>query len=144
MKNIINRIIIIFLILKLFEILFFFFSNILDDQSVDIWSLGCVIYSCLTGSYAFDDDYKAVFGYYNFDDECWQNISLEAQDFIRSMIQVDPSKRASINDLLQHPWLVNELVDYKRQHLRRQREKEAEANPPEEAKDPYDNFGYWH
>lgn len=98
----------------------------------------------MTGKFAFDDDFSVVNGYYDFDDPIWQDISPEAQDFIKSMIQIDPSKRASIVNLLHHPWIVNTFVDYQKQYLRRKREKEAATNTPIEAKDPYDNFGYWH
>ena len=35
----------------------------------------------------------------------WQELSPEAQDLIKNMLKVDPSKRFSIEECLQHPWI---------------------------------------
>lgn len=92
----------------------------------------------MTGSFAFDDVCCAINGYYN--EEYLDEFSIEAQDFIKSMIQVDPSKRASIDELLNHRWIKKKYIEYNKQHLRRNEERNAAANPPKEIKDPYDKF----
>ena len=34
-----------------------------------------------------------------------EEVSQEARDFLREMLEKDPENRAKINDLLKHPWL---------------------------------------
>ena len=36
-----------------------------------------------------------------------KNISREAEDLIKSILEVDPKKRIKIDDILNHPWLVD-------------------------------------
>ena len=40
-----------------------------------------------------------------FDSETWGDISQEGKDFIRRMLVKDQRRRASIPELLAHPWL---------------------------------------
>lgn len=42
-------------------------------------------------------------GQYEFDPEYWGQISSGAKDMISSLLQTDPAKRASAEDVLSHP-----------------------------------------
>lgn len=50
-------------------------------------------------------------GIYSFHDEYWADISAEAKDLISKMLTVDPAKRITAREALQHPYLkVREIV----------------------------------
>lgn len=44
-------------------------------------------------------------GIYSFHDEYWLDISKEAKDLISRMLTVDPSKRITAKEALEHPYL---------------------------------------
>ncbi|CAB1103671.1 unnamed protein product [Ectocarpus sp. CCAP 1310/34] len=44
-------------------------------------------------------------GVYSFHDEYWSDISPEAKDLIAKMLTVDPNKRLTADQALEHPYL---------------------------------------
>lgn len=84
---------------------------------VDMWSVGCLAYVILTGYMPFDgatqeELYNGVLtGTYNARPLTDANLSLEAQDFIRKLLEVDPKKRYTAYQALQHPWITGSYVD---------------------------------
>jgi serine/threonine protein kinase len=42
---------------------------------------------------------------YDFDDECWDDVSDMAKDFIKHLLVKSPKERLSAEQALQHPWL---------------------------------------
>jgi calcium/calmodulin-dependent protein kinase I len=77
-------------------------------KSVDLWAIGCLL---LSGYLPFESQSSVaeveniVKGVYSFDDLSWDDISLEAKDFICKLLLVDPLKRMTIEEALVHPWL---------------------------------------
>merc|ERR1719443_165422 len=37
----------------------------------------------------------------------WNGVSAEAKDFVRSLMEVNPTKRLSAQQALEHPWITN-------------------------------------
>jgi len=83
----------------------------------DMWSLGVVGYILLSGEMPFGGSEveqlrKSGRGEFRMRPEKWNAVSADAQDFIRSLMEVEPSKRLSAQEALQHPWIARkESVD---------------------------------
>ena len=85
------------------------------DQSVDIWSIGIITYMLLSGRAPFSgkskEDLQNAIRNKNIDlnKPYFEKISPEAKDFILRCCIKKVSERASAQELLKHPWLVNTL-----------------------------------
>lgn len=81
------------------------------SKSVDMWALGCVLYTLLCGFPPFYDESievlteKVAKGQYTFLSPWWDDISKSAQDLISHLLCVDPDKRYTIREFLAHPWI---------------------------------------
>jgi len=81
------------------------------DKSVDMWSVGVIIYILLSGSPPFYADsapalFKKIMDVkYDFDDSVWDDISDSAKDLIRNLLVKEPSKRFTAKQCLRHPWV---------------------------------------
>jgi serine/threonine protein kinase len=81
------------------------------SKSVDMWALGCVLYTLLCGFPPFYDESievlteKVAKGQYTFLSPWWDEISKSAQDLISHLLTVDPEKRFTIKEFLAHPWI---------------------------------------
>jgi serine/threonine-protein kinase RCK2 len=84
------------------------------SKSVDMWALGCVLYTILCGFPPFYDESiqllteKVARGHYTFLSPWWDPISASAKDLISHLLCVDPNKRYTIDEFLNHPWVKNE------------------------------------
>ncbi|KAI8835785.1 kinase-like domain-containing protein [Chytriomyces cf. hyalinus JEL632] len=85
-------------------------------SEVDLWSCGVVLYICLVGQPPFSDELappsmmdQIKTGKFSFPSPWWDTISAEAKDLIRKLIVVDPSKRLTALQALNHPWIKNHL-----------------------------------
>jgi len=83
------------------------------SKSVDMWALGCVLYTLLCGFPPFYDESiqvlteKVARGQYTFLSPWWDEISKPAQDLVSHLLTVDPDKRYTIRQFLDHPWIRN-------------------------------------
>eukprot|EP00752_Nemacystus_decipiens_P005344 g4846.t1 len=85
--------------------------------SVDMWSIGVIIYILLGGYPPFHDENqtrlfrKIKAGNFKFHPEYWQSISNEAKDLIRRLLTVDPKRRLTAAQAVTHPWLLSKDAD---------------------------------
>ncbi|CUM53310.1 uncharacterized protein AC631_00551 [Debaryomyces fabryi] len=81
------------------------------SKAVDIWSLGCFLYTILCGFPPFyDDDHhqltlKILNGDYVFLKPWWDEVSLDAKDLICKMLTINPDDRITIKEIWNHPWI---------------------------------------
>eukprot|EP00800_Vazella_pourtalesii_P005191 TRINITY_DN1604_c0_g5_i1.p1 TRINITY_DN1604_c0_g5~~TRINITY_DN1604_c0_g5_i1.p1 ORF type:complete len:292 (+),score=52.31 TRINITY_DN1604_c0_g5_i1:727-1602(+) len=71
------------------------------DHRVDIWSFGVLVYVMLCRQAPF----KSVAHILSGEIEFQEHISDEARNLISHILQPDPDKRPSLEDILRHPWL---------------------------------------
>ncbi|KAL1223618.1 Serine/threonine-protein kinase Aurora-3 [Cardamine amara subsp. amara] len=80
------------------------------DYAVDNWTLGILCYEFLYGNPPFEaesqrDTFKRILKIdLSFPSE--PNVSAEARNLISQLLVKDPSKRLSIEKIMQHPWIV--------------------------------------
>jgi len=92
--------------------------------SVDVWALGCLLFILLYGSFPFFNDEdnrgnrlrditeKIKTGEFTFPcNEETDNVGPKAKDLIRKALQVDPSKRLSVQEFLEHEWIQNRSMN---------------------------------
>jgi calcium/calmodulin-dependent protein kinase I len=87
------------------------------DKSVDMWGIGIITYILLAGYppfYADNDTQlfeKIMNADYDFDDECWDDVSDLAKDFIRHLLVKNPEERFNADQALEHSWITSTAPD---------------------------------
>ncbi|MCJ1226067.1 hypothetical protein MMC12_002716 [Toensbergia leucococca] len=85
-------------------------------KPVDMWSLGVITYTLLCGYSPFRSENLADLieecknGRVVFHERYWKDVSKDAKDFIHSLLQPDPSKRATSEESLKHVWLSGDTA----------------------------------
>lgn len=83
----------------------------IDEEKLDIWSLGCVLYSVATGGRLLFDDGKLVKSLVTFNDDMRNHVRIAIRDnvdntvfqaLLEKMLQVHPSDRKNIKELLDY------------------------------------------
>eukprot|EP00903_Cladosiphon_okamuranus_P009913 g9412.t1 len=78
----------------------------------DVWACGVLMYILLAGYPPFfATGNETLFevikqGKYFFHTDAWDQISSEAKDLVYKMLTVDTEKRATVAEVLNHPWIV--------------------------------------
>uniref|UniRef100_A0A7S1BTL5 Protein kinase domain-containing protein n=1 Tax=Corethron hystrix TaxID=216773 RepID=A0A7S1BTL5_9STRA len=80
------------------------------DTSVDMWSVGVIIFVSLVGYLPFENDdidelrRQIIRGDFSFQGSEWAKISYFAKELISAMMNVDPLTRVTADMALLHPW----------------------------------------
>ena len=82
-------------------------ANPYTGPEVDVWSFGVVLYVLVCGKVPFDDEVSSVLhekikqGKVEYPN----HLSIEVISLLSKMLVVDPSRRASLRQVVDHPWM---------------------------------------
>ncbi|NWY60087.1 KCC4 kinase, partial [Chionis minor] len=86
---------------------------------VDMWSVGVITYILLCGFEPFFDPRGDQYMYsriltcdYEFVSPWWDEVSLNAKDLVRKLIVLDPRKRLTVYQALEHPWVTGKAAKF--------------------------------
>ncbi|OMJ91183.1 hypothetical protein SteCoe_6355 [Stentor coeruleus] len=80
------------------------------NEKCDIWSSGVILFMMITGftpftGYGIDQIKESIkLGKIDYTRPIWKTVSSDVQDLIKKMINPNPLRRISAEDVLKHPW----------------------------------------
>ncbi|XP_017026305.1 ovarian-specific serine/threonine-protein kinase Lok-like [Drosophila kikkawai] len=98
-------------------------AQLVCTPKADIWSLGVLLFCCLSGTWPFSSNEgltlgdSILSGKFAFNAPQWKNVSQAAKLLITEIFNVDPKKRPSIDYILQCTWLKDAPMQQKAKKL---------------------------
>ncbi|GAU43631.1 hypothetical protein TSUD_24000 [Trifolium subterraneum] len=84
---------------------------------IDIWSAGVILYFLLCGFPPFwaeteKGTSQAIIDYVvDFKRDPWPHVSVNAKDLVKKMLDPDPKRRLTAQEVLDHPWLTKHVKE---------------------------------
>jgi|SaaInlStandDraft_3_1057020.scaffolds.fasta_scaffold13971_2 serine/threonine protein kinase len=93
------------------------FSKYFYTHKADLWSLGMTLLTCVINKRIFMKDEYIAYCECEFETDSIiqlkkSNISKHGQDFILSLLKINPLDRPEIEQCKQHPWILNVINPY--------------------------------
>lgn len=85
------------------------------DEKCDIWGFGVILHTMLSGEMPFlgETQDEVLQNVMNkkivFESKEWSNVSEEAKDFTKRLLERNPKKRLNAEEALNHPWFKKVL-----------------------------------
>lgn len=89
-------------------------GKLYSGKEADVWSCGVVLFTMLAGGLPFDDPYVNIL-FKKIQSASYQMPSFVpkgAQDIIARMLVPDPLERATVEQIVQHPWVREQFPAY--------------------------------
>ncbi|XP_077988978.1 calcium/calmodulin-dependent protein kinase type IV-like [Glandiceps talaboti] len=101
---------------------------------VDMWSVGVITYILLCGFEPFYDErgdqhmfQKILRADFEFMSPWWDDISLNAKDLVSKLITLNPKRRLTVKQALQHPWVLGNAAKFRHMEVTQEKLKEFNA-----------------
>ena len=79
------------------------FSN--EGPHNDVWSVGAILYLMITGGRTG----KRPTEKFEFKEGVWETVSKKLKNLVTNMLQVQPSYRPQVDELLEHPFIQDSI-----------------------------------